>query len=101
MKALVFLLFLALATESFATTSPIKHIVVLMMENRSFDHLLGYLKQDGWPEVDGLTGKFSFAGYSPVKGAETNPYNTKEPHGKHERVNNHGYDRSPDDPGLY
>ena len=24
----------------------LKHIVVLMMENRSFDHMLGYLKQD-------------------------------------------------------
>ena len=32
----------------------IKHIVVLMMENRSFDHMLGYLKQDGIPEVNGL-----------------------------------------------
>ena len=34
----------------------IKHLVVLMMENRSFDHLLGFL-----PGVNGLTG------------AETNP----------------------------
>jgi len=34
----------------------IKHIVVLMMENRSFDHMLGYLKQAGMPEVDGLEG---------------------------------------------
>ena len=24
----------------------VKHIIVLMMENRSFDHLLGYLKHD-------------------------------------------------------
>lgn len=59
MNAGVVFLFLVLVNESFATPSPIKHIVVLMMENRSFDHLLGYLKQDGWPEVDGLTGKFS------------------------------------------
>lgn len=44
---------------------------------------------------------FLFDGYSPFKGTETNPYNTKEPHGKHVRVNNHGYDVSPDDPGLY
>jgi phospholipase C len=35
----------------------IKHIVVLMMENRSFDHMLGYLKLDGMPEVNGLTGQ--------------------------------------------
>jgi len=38
----------------------IEHIVVLMMENRSFDHFLGALKSDaGYPgkaTVDGLTG---------------------------------------------
>jgi phospholipase C len=32
----------------------IEHIVVL--ENRSFDHMLGYLKRDGLPEVNGLEG---------------------------------------------
>ena len=33
----------------------IDHIVVLMLENRSFDHLLGYLKLEGIePDVDGL-----------------------------------------------
>jgi phospholipase C len=35
----------------------LKHIVVLMMENRSFDHMLGYLKREGMDEVDGLTGE--------------------------------------------
>jgi len=40
----------------------LKHLVVLMMENRSFDHMLGYLKQD-WPNLDGLNGN------------ETNPDN--------------------------
>jgi phospholipase C len=35
----------------------IDHVVVLMMENRSFDHMLGYLKLTGAnPDVDGLTG---------------------------------------------
>ncbi len=34
----------------------IEHIVVVMMENRSFDHMLGYLRNDGMPEVNGLTG---------------------------------------------
>src|SRR5690349_12725026 len=39
----------------------VKHIVVLMMENRSFDHMLGYLSLDGgphvrMPDVEGLTG---------------------------------------------
>jgi phospholipase C len=33
----------------------IDHIVVLMMENRSFDHMLGYLSKDGGrDDVDGL-----------------------------------------------
>jgi len=35
----------------------IKHIVVLMMENRSFDHMLGYLsKEGGRRDIDGLRG---------------------------------------------
>ncbi len=33
---------------------PVKHLVVLMMENRSFDHMLGYLTRDGMPQVRGL-----------------------------------------------
>jgi phospholipase C len=33
----------------------LKHIVVLMMENRSFDHMLGALKAKN-PAIDGLTG---------------------------------------------
>jgi phospholipase C len=36
----------------------IQHIVVLMLENRSFDHMLGYLSLSGGrPEVDGLRGR--------------------------------------------
>ena len=36
----------------------IDHLVVLMLENRSFDHMLGYLKLEaGRKEVDGLTNK--------------------------------------------
>jgi phospholipase C len=35
--------------------SNLKHIVVLMMENRSFDHMLGALKAVN-PAIDGLTG---------------------------------------------
>jgi phospholipase C len=34
----------------------VKHLVVVMMENRSFDHMLGYLKQEGMDAVEGLTG---------------------------------------------
>lgn len=33
----------------------LKHIVVLMMENRSFDHMLGDLKKEN-PAIDGLSG---------------------------------------------
>jgi phospholipase C len=33
----------------------IDHVVVLMLENRSFDHMLGFLKSPDYP-VDGLTG---------------------------------------------
>jgi phospholipase C len=33
----------------------IKHIVVLMLENRSFDHLLGWLQTDQY-QIDGLNG---------------------------------------------
>ncbi len=36
----------------------LKHVVVLMMENRSFDHLLGSLKAVD-PRIDGLTGNES------------------------------------------
>jgi phospholipase C len=35
----------------------LKHIVVVMMENRSFDHMLGYLKQEGMADLEGLSGK--------------------------------------------
>jgi Phosphoesterase family len=38
-----------------ANLRKIDHVIVLMMENRSFDHVLGYLKLQGInPEVDGL-----------------------------------------------
>jgi phospholipase C len=41
----------------------IDHLVVLMMENRSFDHMLGFLKTTGY-DIDGLSG------------TETNPDNS-------------------------
>src|SRR5918995_5491827 len=37
-----------------ANLEKIDHIVVLMLENRSFDHMLGYLKLEGGVAVDGL-----------------------------------------------
>ena len=45
-----------MADPALAALQKVKHIVVLMMENRSFDHMLGYLKNDGMPDVNGLNG---------------------------------------------
>jgi len=41
-----------------ALLDPVKNIVILMMENRSFDHMLGYLSvgPGGRADVDGLNG---------------------------------------------
>src|SRR5216684_4302080 len=39
-------------------TDNLKHVVVLMMENRSFDHMLGALKKQD-PRIDGVTDNFS------------------------------------------
>src|SRR6266851_809426 len=36
----------------------LKHVVVLMMENRSFDHMLGGLEKD-FPKINGLSGNES------------------------------------------
>src|SRR6516165_3482962 len=43
-----------------ANLDRIEHIVVLMLENRSFDHMLGYLSLEGGrSDVDGLKAEFS------------------------------------------
>jgi len=44
----------------------IQHVVVLMLENRGFDHMLGFMKASN-PEIDGLTG------------TESNPSNPLNP----------------------
>ncbi|XP_068309322.1 non-specific phospholipase C6-like [Pyrus communis] len=44
---------------------PIKTVVVLVMENRSFDHMLGWMKKSVNPAINGVTGK------------ECNPVSTK------------------------
>ncbi|XP_073153089.1 non-specific phospholipase C1 [Henckelia pumila] len=41
--------------ETHKIEGPIKTFVVLVMENRSFDHVLGWLKKTR-PDIDGLTG---------------------------------------------
>ena len=48
----------------------IDHIVVLMMENRSFDHMLGYLSlEQGRNDIDGLTSPLENT--NPVPGSQT------------------------------
>jgi phospholipase C len=64
-------------------TMPVDKVVVLMLENRSFDHMLGWLKvEDPASPVDGLTGN------------ETNPYS-----GGTERVGTGAQDYTWIDPG--
>jgi phospholipase C len=66
--------------------STIDTVIVLMMENRSFDHLLGALKQDtayaNAGTVDGLTGNESnppSSGTTPVKVWKTDNYTPADP----------------------
>ncbi|KAF5454033.1 hypothetical protein F2P56_023730, partial [Juglans regia] len=65
--ALFFFLYLIVSSQSLdfkphkekhKIDGPIKTLVVLVMENRSFDHVLGWLKSTR-PEIDGLTGEES------------------------------------------
>ena len=43
--------------ETIGNLGKVDHIVVLMLENRSFDHMLGYLTLEGGRgDIDGLTG---------------------------------------------
>lgn len=45
---------------SAANLAKVDHIVVLMLENRSFDHMLGYLSQEGGRgDIDGLRPGFA------------------------------------------
>lgn len=58
--SLVFLIlhlpqFLHPVSATHTINGPIKTIVVLVMENRSFDHMLGYLNRRN-PNIDGLSG---------------------------------------------
>lgn len=47
-----------MASASTSATYPIKTVVVLVQENRSFDHILGWMKSLN-PEINGVTGKES------------------------------------------
>jgi phospholipase C len=57
-----------------------------MMENRSFDNLLGWLKSDHNQAIDGISGN------------ETYPRNINDISLGEVRVNRNGYDVAPDDP---
>ena len=82
MKAIYFVLVFVLANLCLQITAGMpEHIVVLMMENRSFDHMLGWLQELN-PEIDGLTGN------------ECNSIST----GTTYCVNKNGYNVSPSDP---
>ena len=69
-----------------AQENPIKHLIILMMENRSFDHYLGWLKERN-SEIDGLTGNEKNCAI-PDNTSSTCITVTKD-----------GYDVGPDDPG--
>ena len=56
MKGFHFFLTFLLANLCFQIAAEMpEHVIVLMMENRSFDHMLGWLHGIN-PDIDGLTG---------------------------------------------
>ena len=72
---------LPLAAVGVISAAPsVKHVIVLMEENRSFDHLLGHLKAQD-PRIDGLDGtqgnwvggKFFPVNYNAVDGGPIDP----------------------------
>lgn len=54
---LIILIFSSLFLQSLQQQEPIKNVVVLVLENRSFDHMLGWMKQSINPSINGVTGK--------------------------------------------
>ena len=64
----------ALPRPRIGSLSKVDHIVVLMMENRSFDQVLGYLSRElGRPDVDGL----NTLGPDPTTNAQHNRHNDR------------------------
>lgn len=64
------------ADPNLRNLSKIDHIVILMMENRSFDHMLGYLTLAGRTDVDGLD-RTMFNVYQPATGGAAIKVNVK------------------------
>lgn len=72
-------------------SDPIEHVVVLMMENRSFDHMLGYMKQV-YPGIEAIDTKNPLCNPEPGPGAKpicqtASPRNTTDPDPMHEVAN--------------
>jgi phospholipase C len=62
---------LSIDVTSNPTLSDIKHVVILMQENRSFDHYYGTMSSvRGFSDPSALPGVFQQAGYQPGVGAE-------------------------------
>ena len=72
-------------------SDPIEHVVVLMMENRSFDHMLGYMKQI-YAGIAGIDTKSPLCNPDPGPGAQSicqsaSPRDTTDPDPMHEVAN--------------
>eukprot|EP01006_Ploeotia_vitrea_P014808 TRINITY_DN40578_c0_g1_i1.p1 TRINITY_DN40578_c0_g1~~TRINITY_DN40578_c0_g1_i1.p1 ORF type:complete len:498 (-),score=70.53 TRINITY_DN40578_c0_g1_i1:1133-2593(-) len=80
----VIVLFLCFAVSLHA--HPIKHVVLIMLENHSFDHMLGWLNRND-SRINGLTGK------------EYNRIKADDPSSKKYYVNDKGTYSAPFDPG--
>ncbi|XP_024028148.1 non-specific phospholipase C2 isoform X2 [Morus notabilis] len=77
------LIIISFSCISSTTSSPIKTVVVLVMENRSFDHMLGWMKRLN-PEIDG------------VDGSESNPISTTDPNSRRVFFRNQSHYVDPD-----
>ncbi len=86
MKTTVSLAVLVSILAKTHSKSVISNIIVLMMENRSFDHLLGWLKSDFDSKIEGLTE------------GKTTPRDPNDPSKGNIEITRNGYDVSPDDP---
>jgi phospholipase C len=79
--------------------SRIQNIVIVFMENRSFDHLLGYLNLPGnhprWQEINGITEAMHYYAGSPYRPHPLTTLNI-DPDPPHEREN---VDREINSPG--
>ncbi|KAL7139611.1 hypothetical protein ABFS83_09G064300 [Erythranthe nasuta] len=54
---LILLIICSVFRPTLQQKQPIKNVVVLVLENRSFDHMLGWMKKSVNPSINGVTGK--------------------------------------------